>query len=95
MIDPISNMEVKESMAAGRSEYGGKTYLFCNLHCLEKFKEDPAKYLAPAKQPAADQVTTPRGATYVCPMDPEVHPNLAHVQNAAWRLSRKPQPRLR
>ncbi len=43
-IDPICGMEVAEDSAAGRYEYGGRTYLFCGLHCLEKFKTDPEKY---------------------------------------------------
>ncbi|HXF75067.1 MAG TPA: YHS domain-containing protein, partial [Methylomirabilota bacterium] len=72
MIDPICNMEVEENTAAGRFEYGGKMYLFCSLHCLEKFKEDPAGYVAPGKQSAAEETQVPAGATYVCPMDPEV-----------------------
>ncbi len=45
MIDPICGMNVEERTAAGRHEHNGQVYLFCSLHCLEKFKEDPSKYL--------------------------------------------------
>ena len=44
MIDPICGMEVDEASAAGKCEYGGKTYLFCCQPCIDKFKSDPARY---------------------------------------------------
>ncbi len=73
MIDPVCKMEVDEKSAAGSYAYAGKTYYFCNPHCLEKFKDDPAKYLSPDPhrhdEPAKD---SPPGAVYTCPMDPEV-----------------------
>ena len=72
MIDPICNMEVEESTAAGRFDYDGTTYLFCSVHCLEKFKQEPAKYVAGAEQPAVVETAAPPGATYICPMDPEI-----------------------
>jgi len=72
MIDPICNMEVEEGTAAGRFDYDGKTYLFCSLHCLEKFKQEPAKYVEGAERPKAEEAPAPPGATYICPMDPEV-----------------------
>jgi Cu+-exporting ATPase len=72
MIDPICSMEVEENTAAGRFAYDGKTYLFCSLHCLEKFKQDPAKYVAVSKKPVTKEPPPPSGAIYVCPMDPEV-----------------------
>ena len=72
MIDPICNMEVEEDTAAGRFDYDGKTYLFCSVHCLDKFKQEPAKYVEGAEKPAADETPAPPGTVYVCPMDPEV-----------------------
>jgi Cu+-exporting ATPase len=51
-----------------RHEHGGQRYLFCSAHCLEKFKASPQAYLVPrGTQPA-----TAAGATYTCPMHPEV-----------------------
>jgi Cu+-exporting ATPase len=44
VIDPICGMEVDEESAAGKCEYGGKTYLFCCQPCIEKFNSDPAQY---------------------------------------------------
>ncbi len=73
MIDPVCGMEVEETTAAGSYAYAGKTYYFCNPHCLEKFKADPAKYLAPASHRHQEPTKeTPPGAVYTCPMDPEV-----------------------
>jgi P-type Cu+ transporter len=46
-IDPVCGMEVQPETAAGSFEYGGTTYYFCSLGCLEDFREDPASYLAP------------------------------------------------
>ena len=45
MIDPICNMEVDETNAAGQYVYRGQTYLFCSVPCLEKFKQDPEQFL--------------------------------------------------
>jgi Cu+-exporting ATPase len=76
MIDPICGMEVEENTAAGKYAYNGRTYLFCSVHCLEKFKADPEKYLGHAQEqqpPSSSQSESPRNATvYTCPMDPEV-----------------------
>ena len=68
--DPVCGMEVEEKSAAGSHEHAGKTYYFCNPHCLEVFKEDPDKFLTPPAERASD--TPPAGALYTCPMDPEV-----------------------
>ncbi|HTM07109.1 MAG TPA: heavy metal translocating P-type ATPase [Verrucomicrobiae bacterium] len=69
-IDPVCGMEVDEESAAGRYDYKGETYLFCNPHCLEQFKEEPEKFLKPADERAVE--AAPPGAVYTCPMDPEV-----------------------
>ena len=42
--DPVCGMNVDPKTAAGRHEYGGKTYYFCNPRCLEKFRSQPEKY---------------------------------------------------
>jgi Cu+-exporting ATPase len=64
-------MTVEEESAAGSYDYAGKTYFFCNPHCLDRFKEEPARYLAP--EPREEPLKeVPPGAIYTCPMDPEV-----------------------
>src|SRR5262249_1876008 len=87
MIDPICGMEVEPGKAAGNHVHNGQPYFFCSEHCLAKFKEDPEKFLnSPANSHAAHghehgrehiapqtmQANQAKGATYVCPMDPEV-----------------------
>ena len=67
-IDPVCGMTVAPERAAGRFEYKGHTYYFCAKGCLERFKADPEKYLAP-KAPAPPPVA---GTTYTCPMHPEI-----------------------
>jgi len=66
-------MTVEEDSAAGSYAHGGTTYYFCNVHCLDRFKEDPAKYLAGDSHRHDEPVReSPPGAVYTCPMDPEV-----------------------
>lgn len=66
--DPVCGMTVDPSEAAGKYEYQGQTYYFCNPKCEERFKADPEKYLRRVGQ--AD--VAPKSAIYICPMDPEV-----------------------
>ena len=81
--DPICGMEVSPSNAALSHVYNGRSYHFCSHHCLEKFKEDPEKFLkAPAGGLGADvkgahtraapSAHESAAAAYVCPMDLEV-----------------------
>jgi len=52
-IDPVCGMTVNPDSAAGSFEYNAKTYYFCSLHCLEKFKADPEQFLSrrPGSEP--------------------------------------------
>jgi len=60
-------MTVDPANAAGSFEYQGKTYYFCNTHCLHRFQKDPESFL---------QKTDPKPVTkagkYTCPMHPEI-----------------------
>src|SRR5688500_9093004 len=70
--DVVCGMTVKPT-TAHRTTHGGQEYLFCNPRCLEKFRADPERYLAP--KPAAEQVAhAPQAVEVVhtCPMHPEV-----------------------
>lgn len=70
-IDPVCHMSVMPETAAGKYEYKGKTYYFCNPRCLERFRADPEQFLGTAKPETPDPKSA-TSATYVCPMDPEV-----------------------
>ncbi len=45
--DPVCGMSVDPVRAKATHAHDGKTYYFCCPGCKEKFKADPAKYLAP------------------------------------------------
>ncbi len=51
--DPVCGMSVNPSNAAGKYEYQGQTYYFCNPKCEDRFKADPEKYLHPKPAVAA------------------------------------------
>ncbi len=50
--DPVCGMTVDPAKAAGRSEYQGKTYLFCSAGCKSKFDGRPDRYLKPPEAAA-------------------------------------------
>ncbi|GGA15492.1 heavy metal translocating P-type ATPase [Dyella caseinilytica] len=66
--DPVCGMSVDPATASHRAEHEGQTYYFCCASCKQKFTADPALYLQEHRAPAA---VVP-GATYTCPMHPEV-----------------------
>jgi len=43
--DPVCGMSVEPAKAAGRLEYGGRTYHFCSANCLSRFKASPERFL--------------------------------------------------
>lgn len=77
--DPVCGMSTTDPSAYIPYQFEGKTYYFCSKHCLEKFKQEPSKYL---HQEIPLQLHTPelpgmiqgtqKGAAYTCPMHPEV-----------------------
>ena len=68
-IDPVCGMSVSPETAKHRLEHHGESYFFCSARCRERFAAEPAHWLTPQKQEDAAQ---PPGATYTCPMHPEV-----------------------
>src|SRR2546429_3502645 len=68
MQDPVCGMTVEPHQAAGTDVYNGTTYAFCSRHCLEKFRADPAQYVAPAHDTHAGTPAAGMGDT--CPQHP-------------------------
>ena len=67
--DPVCGMTVDAvNPKGGTHVHDGVTYAFCSAKCRTKFAADPAKFLAPA----AESSVPSAGATWVCPMDPDV-----------------------
>ena len=60
--DPVCGMEVDPESAAGRSEYEGRTYYFCNRACKKKFDADPRKWLGGEAEPEPKAQATPQTA---------------------------------
>src|SRR4051812_13241728 len=72
-IDPVCGMTVEPSQAAGSFEYQGRTYYFCSLSCLERFRATPGNFVTGAGESKSPALPADGGArSYVCPMDPEV-----------------------
>ena len=67
--DLVCGMDVDPHVTPHRHELGGLTYYFCGAHCLDKFRAGPEQYLAEGERPPP---AAPAGATYTCPMHPEV-----------------------
>ena len=85
-VDPVCGMTVDPGKTPHRAEHGGRTWYFCCAGCRGKFLADPARFAEAAKpaccghhhgeQPSHDAAPKPAGsesgATYTCPMHPEV-----------------------
>ncbi|HKZ03217.1 MAG TPA: heavy metal translocating P-type ATPase, partial [Pyrinomonadaceae bacterium] len=74
-------MSVTPESAAGSFEHNGKTYYFCSTHCLQRFREQPERFLDGVERQAMEPVgiqrtkpatSAPASQTYTCPMHPEV-----------------------
>ena len=68
--DPVCQMAVDLATTPHTAEVGGLTYGFCGGHCRDKFLADPDRYLKLASE--RPEVLAGPGATYICPMDPEI-----------------------
>ena len=56
--DPVCGMTVNPATAKHSHSHAGQTYYFCCAHCLEKFRSDPATYLAPKAARASSGLIT-------------------------------------
>jgi P-type Cu+ transporter len=67
--DPVCKMKVTPESAAGSFVYQNKTFYFCAVSCLNRFKQTPDKYL---EDKEIKQVSEEVEAEYTCPMHPEI-----------------------
>ena len=80
--DPVCGMTINHVKAVGSLEFRGRTYFFCSVSCLEKFRLHPEKYIVtskaetevspPSRSHERPAETTKTPAEYTCPMHPEV-----------------------
>jgi P-type Cu+ transporter len=68
--DPVCGMVIPRSEVVGTHTHDGRTYYFCNESCLERFRENPQRYLVPAGDRGEGESSP--GSDYICPMNPEV-----------------------
>ncbi len=66
--DSVCGMTVDPATTRSH-EHAGTTYYFCSAGCHDRFAANPAKFLNPEP---ADERPSSAGATYTCPMHPEV-----------------------
>lgn len=45
MTDPVCGMTVTPETAAAAWEHDATTYYFCSVGCMERFREDPVRFL--------------------------------------------------
>jgi Cu+-exporting ATPase len=67
-IDPVCGMTVDRETARYRKNSNGQDFFFCSQRCLDRFKAEPTRYLAPAPAPAPGL----SGTIYTCPMHPQI-----------------------
>jgi Cu+-exporting ATPase len=53
-IDPVCGMSVAPETAAGKYDFAGKTYYFCSVGCVHKFKQNPSNFLEKKKEEKND-----------------------------------------
>ena len=72
-VDPVCGMTVEPGPDSLTFQHGGRLYAFCSPHCLERFRSDPAAYVAAKLEtvPAEKPVKLGSGI-YTCPMHPEI-----------------------
>src|ERR1700694_2176161 len=67
--DPVCGMRVAAN-ASTSVEHEGRRYYFCSQRCIERFRANPAQYVAEKPPTLADK--RPAGVTYTCPMNPQI-----------------------
>jgi Cu+-exporting ATPase len=87
VLDPVCGMMVDPTSAAAKVEHEGQTHFFCSIHCANKFRAKPQRYIHPDKagspsgchhgsdhdrESKRPAESPPPGARYTCPMHPEV-----------------------
>jgi P-type Cu+ transporter len=75
----VCGMMVDPEKAAGKVEHDGKTYYFCSARCVERFRNEPEKFLATPGTAGMEHKAAPaavpavaKNVRYTCPMHPEI-----------------------
>jgi len=80
--DPVCGMDVDTRNADHKLQLGEATYYFCGDRCLERFSNNPDRYLNPAPNDPAGtssargaQPGQMEGTIWTCPMHPQIRRN--------------------
>jgi len=70
--DPVCGMDVPADSPL-RSDFEGRTYVFCGRSCLERFEQDPGRYVHQASSAPAPMPPPAGGKEeWTCPMHPQI-----------------------
>ncbi len=73
--DPVCGMSTAEEDVFLKYNHQGKTFHFCSVSCLEKFKKEPERYTSKDdghETGSAAHARSNTQAIYTCPMHPEI-----------------------
>ncbi|ORJ60568.1 heavy metal translocating P-type ATPase [Geothermobacter hydrogeniphilus] len=71
IVDPVCGMSTEDKSAYKAHRYKGEEFYFCSDKCLAKFRNDPEAYSGGQQEPRTPTAAG-KGATYTCPMHPEI-----------------------
>ncbi len=74
-VDPVCGMKTKDASKYIGYKYKEQKFYFCSKHCLEKFKQDPDRYINGShyiKSKVSHHNQVNNSSIYTCPMHPEV-----------------------
>jgi Cu+-exporting ATPase len=70
--DPVCGMDVPEGSRL-RSDFGGRTYVFCSRRCLERFEQNPNAFVGKGAPPVEPALAPAGGKEeWTCPMHPQI-----------------------
>jgi YHS domain-containing protein len=72
VVDPVCGMSIRVDDAVGQVTHRGETYYFCSQQCLERFRADPDRFLAPPAARDAHTHDASQGQEHTCAVDPEI-----------------------
>jgi len=88
-VDPVCKMHVIEGRQAGKWEYKGTTYYFCNVNCLKRFQADPEQFLGGRPK---SEVRSPKTGITTAGVSPQRHEDTKSPHGPQGRPSGSQSP---
>jgi P-type Cu+ transporter len=73
--DPVCGMKIDVKNTTRSAAHNSRVYHFCSQKCLDRFIQEPARYLGPAgvsQKSAPAELRSSGAVEYTCPMHPEI-----------------------